>query len=208
MAASLDGYVAPMPGPHWLTGDAARAFVRELRAAHDMVLVGAGTVLADDPQLTVRPPRARAVAYARGVVCDGRPVPATAKLFQAAEGYVPSVVLAAGPRGAFGQLEAVAEVMYMGEEDAPSVDLQAGLRALRERGVTSVLCEGGPRLASRLLAAELVDRIEWLVAPRLLAGPHAVPAIARTAALDDAWTIDSVEPLGADVRISAHRTVR
>jgi len=59
MAASLDGYVAPSPGPHWLTGSEAREFVRELRCEHDAVIVGAGTVVVDDPRLTVRPPHGR-----------------------------------------------------------------------------------------------------------------------------------------------------
>jgi diaminohydroxyphosphoribosylaminopyrimidine deaminase / 5-amino-6-(5-phosphoribosylamino)uracil reductase len=204
MAASLDGFVAPRRGAHWLTGDAARTFVRELRAAHDMVLVGAGTVLADDPQLTVRPPHARAVAYRRGVVCDGRPLPPERRVFAEEEGYAPTVVLAAGPRALFGQLERVAEVAYIGAEDAPAVDLLGGLRALRERGVSSVLCEGGPRLAARLLAAGVVDRLEWLSAPRVLSGPDAVPALGPGAALDVGWTIDAVERLGDDVRLSAH----
>src|SRR5579884_3487323 len=63
MAASLDGYVAPKPGAHWLTGEVARERVRELRAAHDAVMVGAGTVRVDDPQLTVRPAHARRKPY-------------------------------------------------------------------------------------------------------------------------------------------------
>ena len=203
LAASLDGHVAPAPEPFWLTGPEARSFVRELRAAHDAVLVGAGTITADDPLLTVRPPYARLVPYRRAVICDARAVPAESRVFLQADGYAPTLVLAAGPRARFGQLERVAEVAYIGEEDAPSVDLEAALVVVRERGVTSVLCEGGPRLAARLLAAGLVDRLEWLVAPRLLAGPHAVPALGRALAVDQAMAVDRVEHLGDDLRISA-----
>ncbi|MBV8151760.1 MAG: bifunctional diaminohydroxyphosphoribosylaminopyrimidine deaminase/5-amino-6-(5-phosphoribosylamino)uracil reductase RibD, partial [Candidatus Eremiobacteraeota bacterium] len=70
MAASLDGYVAPRPGSFWLTSPASRERVRELRIAHDAVMVGAGTVRIDDPQLTVRPIHARRRPYARVIVCE------------------------------------------------------------------------------------------------------------------------------------------
>jgi diaminohydroxyphosphoribosylaminopyrimidine deaminase / 5-amino-6-(5-phosphoribosylamino)uracil reductase len=204
MAASLDGFVAPSPGPYWLTGPEVRAFVRELRAEHDAVLVGAGTVLSDDPLLTVRPPHARRVPYRRVCICDGRPVSADRRIFAAEDGYGPTVVLAAGPRERFGQLERLAEVVCVGEGDQETVDIEKGLVALKKLGIESVLCEGGPRLAARLLAAGAVDRLEWLIAPQLLAGPSAVPALAAAEAFDGhTWTIDRCEMLGPDVRLSA-----
>ncbi len=205
IAASLDGYVAPRPGSHWLTGPAARSWVRDLRTAHDAVMVGAGTIASDDPQLTVRPGHARAVHYRRVVVCDRPPFPPGRRAVEASEGYGPTIVLVAGSAEPFGQLGGLAEVVAVGADGSASVDLGAGLVALKERGITSILCEGGPRLAARLLAAHLVDRIEWLVAPVTLAGPHAVPAIAPAAALAGAaWAFDEVARLGDDVRLSAH----
>jgi diaminohydroxyphosphoribosylaminopyrimidine deaminase/5-amino-6-(5-phosphoribosylamino)uracil reductase len=207
LAASLDGYVAPRPGPYWLTGAEARAFVRELRASHDAVMVGAGTVIADDPQLTVRPPHARTVPYRRVVVSDRPSLPRERRVFAPANGYLPTLVLGAGPSGEYGQLEGVAEVICVGK-DGGSMDVGAGLVALKERGIESVLCEGGPRLAARLLARGLVDRVHWLVAPRLLAGPEAVPALASRAELGGgSWAIDRTARLGADVLLSA-RAVR
>lgn len=209
LAASLDGYVAPRPGPFWLTGHEAREFVRELRISHDAVMVGAGTLLADDPQLTVRPPHARAVPYRRIVVGDGRAaLPVERRVFAPEEGYLPTLVLAAGPRERFGQLEGVAEVVCA-ETDGDSMDLGAALAVLKDRGIESVVCEGGPRLAERLLDAGLVDRVHWLVAPVLLAGPDAVPALApRSALAGSAWTIDRVARLGADVVLSARPAPR
>lgn len=211
LAASLDGYVAPEPGSHWLTGETAREHVRELRAGYDAVMVGAGTVRSDDPQLTVRPPRTRLRPYVRVVACEDAPIPADRRvLLDPAQGegvtYAPTILLApAGARAAFAPLEASADVIYVGASDALRLDLTAALRTLKARGITSVLCEGGPTLAGRLLALRLVDRLDWLVAPVLLANERAVPAL-RGADLRRAargWRFDRVERLGDDLRLSA-----
>jgi diaminohydroxyphosphoribosylaminopyrimidine deaminase/5-amino-6-(5-phosphoribosylamino)uracil reductase len=202
LAASLDGYVAPEAGPYWISGEATRAAVRRMRIAHDAVLVGAGTLVIDDPQLTVRPPHARRVPYRRVVVADRPTLPAERRAFARAPGYDPTLVLAAGPRGGYGQWGGLVEMVYVNE--TPPVDLVRALDALANRGIRSLLCEGGPRLAARLLAGGLVDRLSWIVAPRLLAGPTAVPALARTGGLaDTSWSIDHVERFGDDVLLSA-----
>ncbi|GAC1396496.1 MAG: bifunctional diaminohydroxyphosphoribosylaminopyrimidine deaminase/5-amino-6-(5-phosphoribosylamino)uracil reductase RibD [Vulcanimicrobiaceae bacterium] len=204
LAASLDGYVAPRSGErHWLTGREARGYVRELRATHDAVLVGAGTVRVDDPALSVRPPRARAKPYLRAIACETAPVPCERAIFAPLPGYDTTVVLApAGERTAFASLETTADVAYVGADDARTLDLGLALATLRGRGIASVLCEGGPTLGGHLLAAGLVDRIDWLVAPALLASGEAVRALGgetRGAKL----TFDRVERLGPDVLLSA-----
>jgi diaminohydroxyphosphoribosylaminopyrimidine deaminase/5-amino-6-(5-phosphoribosylamino)uracil reductase len=141
------------------------------------------------------------------VVCDGGALPPDRRVFTPEPGYEPTLVLAAGPRERFGQLEGFAEVVYVGGDGAPSVDLGAGLGELKGRGVSSILCEGGPRLAARLLVDGLVDRLHWIVAPRLLAGPEAVPALSARASLErGAWTIDRIARLGDDVLFSARRS--
>jgi diaminohydroxyphosphoribosylaminopyrimidine deaminase/5-amino-6-(5-phosphoribosylamino)uracil reductase len=206
LAASLDGYVAAEPGSARLTGARAREYVRELRAAHDAVLVGAGTVRVDDPQLTVRPPYARRRPYVRVVVCESAPVSAERRVFAPLDGYARSVVLApAGLRDRFAPLEAVADVLYAGEPGALELDLAAALAALKTRGIASVLCEGGPTLAARLLARGLVDRLDWLVAPALLRNPRAVPALgdADVRAGFGALCFERVERLGEDLLVSA-----
>ncbi|MGP6156713.1 MAG: bifunctional diaminohydroxyphosphoribosylaminopyrimidine deaminase/5-amino-6-(5-phosphoribosylamino)uracil reductase RibD [Vulcanimicrobiaceae bacterium] len=206
LAASLDGYVAAAPGPAWLTGARAREYVRELRATHDAVLVGAGTVRIDDPLLTVRPPRARRRPYLRVVACERAPVAAQRRVFEPLEGYARSLVLApAGLRDGFGALEAVADVLYCGAPDARELDLAAALVALKDHGVASVLCEGGPTLAARLLEGGLVDRLDWLIAPVLLRNPQAVPALgdADVRAGIAALRFERVERLGDDLLVSA-----
>jgi diaminohydroxyphosphoribosylaminopyrimidine deaminase/5-amino-6-(5-phosphoribosylamino)uracil reductase len=204
LAASLDGYVAPQPGSYWLTGDGAREYVRELRSRYDAVLVGAGTVRVDDPQLTVRPPRARRRPYVRVVACEEAPVPLERKIFAEVAGYARTIVLApAGRRAAFERLAGVAHLLLVGPADSQQLDLAAALVALKEHGIASVLCEGGPTLAARLLARGLVDRLDWLSAPVLLANPHAVPALAGgDVRAGHAATFERVERLGDDLLVS------
>ncbi len=215
MAMSLDGYVAARPGAQqWLTGPAARERVRELRAEHDAVMVGAGTIRVDDPLLTVRPHRTRRKPYARVVVCETDAIPPDSRVLAPAadappEAYRPTILLApAGARAKFAGLEERAEVVYVGDEAARELDLAAALVALRERGIATVLCEGGPTLAGRLLARELVQRTVWLVAPRFLRAEGAVPVLAG-ADLEPAngWRFDRIERLGDDVLLSADLTV-
>ena len=207
LAASLDGYVAPRPGErHWLTGNEARAYVRELRATHDAVLVGAGTVRVDDPQLSVRPPRGRRRNAVRAIACEDATVSRDRSIFAPLEGYDPTIVLApAGLKERFAPLEAIADVAYVGEATAATLDLRLAMETLRARGIASVLCEGGPTLAGHLLEAGLVDRIDWLVAPALLANPHAVPALGG-GVLGTEFVFDRVERLGPDVLLSARLT--
>ncbi|HTU81557.1 MAG TPA: bifunctional diaminohydroxyphosphoribosylaminopyrimidine deaminase/5-amino-6-(5-phosphoribosylamino)uracil reductase RibD, partial [Candidatus Acidoferrales bacterium] len=107
MAMSLDGAIASEPGvAHWLTSDGVRSFVRELRAAYDAVMVGAGTVRVDDPQLTVRPAHHRERPYVRVVLCETGAVDPNRRVFAAVPGYADTIVLApAGARTRFAVLE-------------------------------------------------------------------------------------------------------
>jgi len=211
LAVSLDGYVAPAAGTCRLTGERAAAFVRESRAAHDAVMAGAGTVRIDDPLLTIRPPRARLRPYIRIVACERAPVSPRSRLFANPdpdrEGiYARTIVLApAGARDAFIPLEAVAEVVYVGDASARSLDLRASMIALKERGIYSVYSEGGPTLAARLLTEGLVDRLHWLTAPVLFASESAVGALRLSpeASLRRRLVFDEVARLGDDVLFSA-----
>jgi diaminohydroxyphosphoribosylaminopyrimidine deaminase/5-amino-6-(5-phosphoribosylamino)uracil reductase len=211
MAMSLDGCVAPHPGAYRVTGEEARERVYDLRAEHDAVMVGAGTVRIDDPLLTIRPHRTRVKPYARVVVCETAPVPSASNVFAAPDGapsdsYRSTIVLApAGLSAAFEPLRDVCDLVFAGEPDARELDLAAAMRALRTAGITTVLCEGGPTLAGRLIAAGLVERIVWFVAPVFLRTPDAVPVLAGAdlAALATGWTFDEVERVGNDFMITA-----
>jgi diaminohydroxyphosphoribosylaminopyrimidine deaminase/5-amino-6-(5-phosphoribosylamino)uracil reductase len=210
LASSLDGYAAPHPGKYQLTGERAAEFTRSLRIAHDAVMVGAGTVRADDPLLTVRPPYARLRPYVRVVACENAAMFANRRIFTlpdpAREGmYAPTIVLApAGLREGFTALERMAEVVYVGDADARSLDLHAGLVALKARGIHSVLSEGGPTIASRLLAQRLVDRLHWLTAPVLLANENAVRIVRPFPDVSSQrrFRFDEITRLGHDVLFS------
>ncbi|HTV74221.1 MAG TPA: bifunctional diaminohydroxyphosphoribosylaminopyrimidine deaminase/5-amino-6-(5-phosphoribosylamino)uracil reductase RibD [Candidatus Acidoferrales bacterium] len=213
LAASLDGYVTSQRGERQqLTGERAMEFVRELRAVHDAVMVGAGTVRADDPLLTVRPPRTRLRPYTRVVACEEAPISARSRVLRRSDalreaGYEPTIVLApAGSRDAFATLEGVADVIFVGDASAKVLDLRLALGALKRRGISSLLCEGGPTIATRLLQRRLVDRLHWIVAPRLLAGAGAVPALTcnHDEALVRPFAFDTVRALGDDFLLSAN----
>jgi diaminohydroxyphosphoribosylaminopyrimidine deaminase / 5-amino-6-(5-phosphoribosylamino)uracil reductase len=205
MAMSLDGYVASRAGMADSIGsEEEHLYVRELRFAHDAVVVGAGTVRVDDPQLTVRPPATRLHDFVRVVACERDAVPAVSRIFAPVPGYAPTIVLApSGARTRFGDLEAIADVAYVGADDAQSLDLEEALRALRRRGIMSVLCEGGPTLAARLVACGLVDRFYWAIAPMLLHSEGAVSVLGGAGLGDGPRNVrfERVEQLGSDVLV-------
>lgn len=193
LATSLDGRIATASGESkWITGEAAREQGHRLRAAHDAVLVGVGTVLADDPQLTVRLP-GRPVDQPLRVVLDSTlRTPPTARV--AVEG---TLILTAGDTRPVGSAEVV-QVDSKAGRPAPA----AVLKALRARGVGSVLIEGGGEVAAAFVAAGVVDAIEWFRAPILLGG-EGRPCVAglELAALGDAPRFRRLadEPLGDDL---------
>lgn len=193
LATSLDGRIATASGEsRWITGEAARLEGHRLRAAHDAILVGVETVLADDPALTVRLP-GRPVDQPLRVVMDSRlRTPATAKVATA-----DALILTAIEPHAIG--EAMVEQVET-EDGRPSP--VAALAAIRRTGATSVLIEGGGQVAASFLRAGLVDRLEWFRAPILLGG-EGRPCVAglALAKLADAPTFRrvSVEPLGDDL---------
>jgi diaminohydroxyphosphoribosylaminopyrimidine deaminase/5-amino-6-(5-phosphoribosylamino)uracil reductase len=206
MAMSLDGYITSTRGvQHWLTGAAAREFVRELRIAHDAVAVGAGTVRVDNPRLTVRPPHHRLVPYRRVVVCETDAVSRNSLVFSPHDGYAQTIVLApAGRRERFTAVEPVADVVYVGAPDSQELDIAQGLRELQTRGIATLLCEGGPTFAGKLFQGGLVDRFFGLVAPQLLRSADAVPVLAHTTLPQvRGLRFDRVERLGADLLIGA-----
>jgi diaminohydroxyphosphoribosylaminopyrimidine deaminase/5-amino-6-(5-phosphoribosylamino)uracil reductase len=210
-AISLDGKLA-LPtatdrSPQWLTSAAARKRAHGLRDRCDAILVGAGTVLADDPQLTVRLPAAeRRDAYQPlRVVIDGAlRTPATAKL--CGPGTLIATSLTAtrdkAPKLAALRERGVEILTLPGTSSPQTIDLNAVLRALGERGLTFVMCEGGASLHGALLAAELYDEAALFVAPILL-GENGLPLAAglTPSALTAAPWLDDVksEQLGPDL---------
>jgi diaminohydroxyphosphoribosylaminopyrimidine deaminase / 5-amino-6-(5-phosphoribosylamino)uracil reductase len=206
LAVSLDGMVAPRPGVReLLSGEEELRFVRGLRVSYDAVLVGSNTVRIDDPLLTVRPPHLRLRPFVRVIACRNETIDESGRVFEPVENYTRTIVLVpAGRRERFDNLESIADVVSVGEPGAHDLDLSAALGALRSAGLTSVLCEGGPALAGAMLKTGVVDRFYWSVAPRLLSNDLAVPAV-RGVDLSDApraLRFDPPRSLGRDVLLS------
>jgi len=192
IALTLDGRIATRTGDsRWVTGPEAREAVHVLRHRHQAIMVGASTVLADDPELTARLP-VPAVQPVR-VVADSRlRVPETARIF---DGKTPVVVLTteqADPAKADRLRGLGAEVFVCGP--GPRVDLHLAMRQLGEREIASVLLEGGGQLAGAMLKAGLVDRVKLFYAPKL-AGEDGIPAFAFAGPerMADALRLEQIE---------------
>ncbi|MDR7481507.1 MAG: bifunctional diaminohydroxyphosphoribosylaminopyrimidine deaminase/5-amino-6-(5-phosphoribosylamino)uracil reductase RibD [Armatimonadota bacterium] len=183
-AMSLDGRIAGAGGrPVAITGEAARRFAHGLRDTHDVVLVGVGTVLADDPLLTCRLPGGR---NPMRVVVDSRlRTPPTARVVAtAAETPTLVATTAAAPAERVAALRrAGVEVLVQAHEE-PRVRLSSLLEELGRRGALAVLVEGGAEVHAAFLAAGLADKVIALVAPVLIGGAGAPAAGVQPAGLD------------------------
>ena len=173
LASSLDGRIATRTGAsRWITGAEARARAHLLRATHDAIMVGSGTALADDPELTCRLPGLEGRSPVR-VVLDGRlRLPASARLVRSAP-EVPLWLITseATPAGRVRALQAKgAKVERVAADDRGRLDLHQALALLARRGISRLLVEGGAELAAGLLRARLIDRLVWFQAPLVIGG--------------------------------------
>jgi len=209
-ATSLDGRIATASGEsQWISGPPARERAHALRASHDAIMVGTGTAVVDDPQLTCRLPGLDHRSPVRVVIDRHLRIPPTARLIADAH-QVPTWVLtlrSADPdrRAAF--LASRVTLIDVHHDSAGQVDLAAALGVLGERGITRLLVEGGAGLAAAFFRARLVDRLVWVHAP-LAIGGDGIPAIAGLdlTALAHAPAFErlSTQTIGDDVLTTFH----
>ncbi|HEX5928643.1 MAG TPA: bifunctional diaminohydroxyphosphoribosylaminopyrimidine deaminase/5-amino-6-(5-phosphoribosylamino)uracil reductase RibD [Solirubrobacterales bacterium] len=208
LAMSLDGRTATAPGDSpWISGEQSRELVHRWRAEHDAIAVGIGTVLADDPLLTARPDSAATYSHPSGssrsdrrrplrVVFDRQArTPLDSQLLETLD-EAPLLVVTSpdADRDRVGALrEAGAEVLV-------AADIEAALRDLGRREITSIFLEGGRTLASAFLAADQLDESRTFIAPVLLGGGDEATTTgpARRSALTS-----STEQVGEDVLVIA-----
>jgi diaminohydroxyphosphoribosylaminopyrimidine deaminase/5-amino-6-(5-phosphoribosylamino)uracil reductase len=165
LATSLDGRIATHAGEsRWITGEDARAFGHRLRATHDAIAVGSGTVLTDDPDLTCRIPGLEHRSPVRLVFDRRGRIPATAKVMSP---NPPTWLI--GGKGVRGAAQYIDITINAALTDV--------LVKLGEAGLTRLLVEGGATLATAFLKAGLVDRLYWFRAPIVIGG-DGVPGIA------------------------------
>ena len=201
LAASLDGKIAERPEAETrISSPAARDRAMMLRGAADAILVGAGTVRSDDPLLTVRDVPAPRIAPVRVVVAGGAGVPLESRLVATVDQG--PVLIFVGSEAEPGNVRALraagVEIEVVPRAPGGELDLHAVIRTLCDRGIRSILCEGGATLASALLADGLVQRLHWHLAPTVL-GPGGVPALYRP--IGGSWVVSRCRPAGADALI-------
>jgi diaminohydroxyphosphoribosylaminopyrimidine deaminase/5-amino-6-(5-phosphoribosylamino)uracil reductase len=203
-AASLDGRIATVTGESkWITGPEARDLGHQQRAWVDAVMVGSGTILADDPELTARPGGLVATRQPVRIVLDGRGrVPAGARVFATPGAIVATTVPA--PGGWKRELAAAGVQVIECEAAREGVNLDQLLTTLGQRGIVSIWAEGGGTLLGALFGAGHVDELWAFIAPMVIGGdglsavgPFGIRAMA------DAWRLQhsSFEEVGGDILI-------
>ncbi len=202
VAMSLDGKVALPDGQSkWITSEKARREVQRLRASHQAILTGIGTVLADDPLLTVRL-RGRPSPI-RIVIDPDLRCPEDARILKTPP---PTIIVTRKTDTPKAKRIAKGGVSFIGFEG--ELDLQALMRELAKRGIASVMVEAGSTLPSYLLREGLVDKVYFFVAPKILGGRDSYPAIGGPSCedLQRAYKLKDmkVRRVGPDLLIEGH----
>ncbi len=210
LAASLDGRIATATGEsRWITGEESRRFVHRLRATHDAVLVGAETVIRDDPALTCR---IRGGRNPVRVILDGRlRLPVQARVLTNANAA--ATVVCTGRHAAAAKVRRLqndgVEVLQLPDR-AGRIGIKQVLRALGKRGIMSVLIEGGATVAAAAIAARAVDRLLIFYAPKLIGGDGrpmlASLGVRRLAAAPQLGTV-RLKRFAADVLLATEMVV-
>jgi diaminohydroxyphosphoribosylaminopyrimidine deaminase / 5-amino-6-(5-phosphoribosylamino)uracil reductase len=210
---TLDGRIATASGEsRWITSAAARRAAQQLRRRHDAVLVGVGTILADDPRLTVRSGGRVGATQPLRVVLDGRlrTPPAARVLRGGAGGPALILTLKGGSAARRARLERAGAVVLEVPGRAGRIDLSKALRVLGRRGITSLLVEGGSEVLGAALDAAIGDRVVLFVAGRLLGGRGARPVFGGRGAprLQGAARVEplSVRRVGGDLVVEGRLT--
>lgn len=168
-ASTLDGKIASKSGDSkWISNEAAREIVHTLRHQHQAILVGVGTVIADDPLLTTRL-SVPGLSPVRIIVDSALRVPGNSQVLT--DGKAPTILLTTS-RAAQDRIDALREqgieIIICG--DGPEVDLELAMRLLGEREMASILVEGGGRINGSMLQHHLVDELMIFMAPKLIGG--------------------------------------
>jgi diaminohydroxyphosphoribosylaminopyrimidine deaminase / 5-amino-6-(5-phosphoribosylamino)uracil reductase len=204
LATSLDGKIATAVGEsQWITGAEARQMAHVLRGRHDAVLVGVGTVMADNPELTCRVGGFRPNPVVRVIVDSHLRTPLTSKLAQTVADIPLWFLVRDGVdpnrREAFANMGATVIQVASG---GAGIGLAEGVKALAAAGLTRVLVEGGGQVAASFIRADLVDRIAWFHAPAVMGGdgwPSVQGFGIEKLAMMPRFVRHRVTPLGGDV---------
>lgn len=183
MAVTLDGRIATRQGEsRWISGPVSLAYAHHLRATHDGIMVGIGTALADDPQLTCRLPGLEAASPIR-IVVDGKLRLSLSSNLVTTAKQIPSWIITAvghDEEKTAPYLAAGVKLIPVPLDKEGHASMPHAAQKLAEQGLTRVMVEGGAHLAAALLRADLIDRLEWVTSPMLM-GDTGMPGIMNLA---------------------------
>lgn len=206
-AMSLDGKIAAYTGhSQWITGSEARERVHQLRDCYDGILVGIGTVLADNPSLTTR------LSYPgknplRIIVDSKARIPLDAQVIT--DG-LPTVlaVTSQAPHSKLETLRACGVQVLLVDSKQGRVNLPQLFKTLGQQGITSILVEGGASINAAVLEENLVDKVQWFIAPKIIGGKDAPGPVGGNGVADvnHAKLLEDIkmETMGEDILISAY----
>ena len=204
-AMTLDGKIATANADSkWITGEAARTFAHRLRRQHDAVLVGIGTVLADDPELTTRMVQGKNPVR---VVLDTK---LRISLMATVLNPAAETIIFTGMEADEDKVNALnalpnVEVVRLSAEEG-KLPIAKVVAALAERGITSLLVEGGSSVHGAFYDAGLADRVYALVAPKIIGGKNALTAVGGEGSefVAEGWLLEEVEvqKLGTDIMVT------
>jgi len=208
LATSLDGKIATRTGDsRWITGEESRARAHELRHEHDAILVGAGTVIADDPLLTDRSGKPRRRPLTRIVLDEKLQTDSESQLIQTAKDFPVLVVTGESHESLKTEvLRNLGAEIVQGHSKGRA--LLGVMEELGSRSIHSVLVEGGATVAGNLIDAGLVDKVTFFIAPLVIGGREAPNAIGGRGPekLIDALILNDVEVFqrGRDIEVTGY----
>ena len=209
-AMSLDGKIATSSGEsQWITGPESRTMVHRLRDRYDAILVGVGTVLADNPSLTTRLPEGEGKDPVRVVLDSRARTPVDAQIItQSSQSPTVIVTTSDAPRDKLQQLsDAGAQIIQLSADDH-GICLHELLHKLGEQEITGLLIEGGARVNSTFINKSLVDKVFWFIAPIIIGGNSAPGPVGGTGitALAEATKLSdiSMQRYGEDICIEGY----
>lgn len=205
-AQTLDGRIATMTGQsQWISSEASRKFAHRLRAEHAAILVGAGTIIKDNPELTCR--LVRGLNPLRVIVDSDLKIPVQSKIFQRLDEAktIIATVKKSGEPG-YNRIAATgAEILTVNKDKRGNVDLQKLFKILATREISSVLVEGGAQIITSVLKDNLANRLITIIAPKIIGkGIEAVGDLQiRKLALAKQLSVQKVKRLGTDIVIDS-----
>jgi diaminohydroxyphosphoribosylaminopyrimidine deaminase / 5-amino-6-(5-phosphoribosylamino)uracil reductase len=217
LAQSMDGKIATRKNDSkWISSEKSRGFVQVLRKGHDAVMVGINTVLYDDPLLTIRnkakscPQKTRQPV--KIIVDSTLKTPARSRVLS---GLSPgTTIIATAQEASAGREKALREKgvdIIRVSRDKRGINLTALMKSLVEKGINSVLLEGGGELAASMLEVELVDRVYFFISPIIIGGRDSVNSVAGAGAdkISNAVKLFNIETKRIDkdilVKADVHR---